>query len=253
MLVSVTDAGPSRRGRSRSTATWLAGTAARPSPAAGRTHAGLLRHAGRAAGAHRRPGRPGRRCPTAGSARSGCTARTSAAATGGSPKRPTHLRRRSLAGEPGRLAAHRRPRRAARRRALRHRPAQGPDHRRRPQPLPAGHRADGRGGAPGDPPARGRGVRGAGRRAGSAVVVCRAGQTPRPDRTPRSTAAVRRGGGRRARARRCTTSCCSAPARCRGPPAARSPRRPAGARYLARRLRRAACCQDLRRLAGAGC
>ena len=37
----------------------------------------------------------------------------------------------------------------ARRRAVRHRPAQGPDHPPRPQPLPAGHRADRRAEPPG--------------------------------------------------------------------------------------------------------
>ena len=42
----------------------------------------------------------------------------------------------------GPVPAHRRPRPAPRRRALRHRPAQGPADRQRSQHLPAGHRGD---------------------------------------------------------------------------------------------------------------
>ena len=42
------------------------------------------------------------------------------------------------------VPAHRRPGLPARRRAVHHRPAEGPDHHPRPQPLSAGHRADGR-------------------------------------------------------------------------------------------------------------
>ena len=44
----------------------------------------------------------------------------------------------------GPVPAHRRPGLPARRRAVRHRPAEGPDHRPRRQPLSAGHRGDGR-------------------------------------------------------------------------------------------------------------
>ena len=58
----------------------------------------------------------------------------------------------------GTLPAHRRPRRDGRRRALRHRAAEGPADRQRAQPLPAGHRGGGRE----DPPGAGHG---AGRRA----------------------------------------------------------------------------------------
>ncbi len=54
-----------------------------------------------------------------------------------------HLRRRWP------LPAHRRPRAAPRGRALRHRPPQGPAHRQRPQPVPAGHRGVRAGRAPG--------------------------------------------------------------------------------------------------------
>ena len=60
--------------------------------------------------------------------------------------------RRAAAGRRRAVPAHRRPRVPGRRRAVRHRPAQGPDHHPRPQPLPAGHRGDGRGGAPGPAP-----------------------------------------------------------------------------------------------------
>ena len=70
------------------------------------------------------------------------------AATGTSPRRPQRdLRRRAWPSGEGAVPAHRRPRLRARRRAVRHRPAQGPDHHPRPQPLPAGRRADGRGAA----------------------------------------------------------------------------------------------------------
>ena len=95
--------------------------------------------------------------PTAGSARSGCTATTLPRAIGDGPRKPgrrsaprcslrlhesSHARR--LAGR-GDVAADRGPRGVPGRRALRHRQDRGSRDRRRPQPLPAGHRGHHRG------------------------------------------------------------------------------------------------------------
>ena len=63
------------------------------------------------------------------------------------------------------VPAHRRPGLLARRRAVRHRPAQGPDHRPRRESLSAGHRDDRRAGQSADSAAGGRRVR---RRSGRA-------------------------------------------------------------------------------------
>ena len=103
--------------------------------------AGQLRPAARRpAGRDRRSGDAGPLPGRIGPARSGSPARASPRATGSGPTRPDgtfgapHRRRRRA------VPAHRRPRLPARRRAVRHRPDQGPDHPPRPQPLPAGHR-----------------------------------------------------------------------------------------------------------------
>ncbi|MFC7718729.1 AMP-binding protein [Nonomuraea recticatena] len=93
----------------------------------GRQRAGLLRPADRSAGADRRGGRPRRRDPRAG------------------PERGASLLarpREERGGLRGRLAAHGGPRDDPRGRAVHHGADQGPGHRGRPQPLPAGHRGD---------------------------------------------------------------------------------------------------------------
>ena len=77
------------------------------------------------------------------------------------PRHPGRHRR-------GAVPADRRPRLPPRRRAVRHRPAQGPDHHPGPQRLSPGRRVDRRA-VPPRAPARGRrGVRGRGRRRGAA-------------------------------------------------------------------------------------
>ena len=75
-----------------------------------------------------------------------------------------------LPGRHGRRAvpAHRRPGLHPRRRALPHQPHQGPDHRRRGEPLSPGHRVDRRGVPPGRPAQRRRGLLDPGRRRGAA-------------------------------------------------------------------------------------
>ena len=90
------------------------------------------------------------------------------------------------------LPAHRRPRLPRRRRrAVRHRPPQGPDHPARPQRLPAGRRAHRRGGPPGAAPRRRGRLRRRRRRRGTAGGGLR-GRAPLPGRRP----GRRRGGGR---------------------------------------------------------
>ncbi len=87
--------------------------------------------------------RPARRARRARSARSGSPGRASPRGywkpPGGDGARPSAPRLADGSGpflRTGDLGF------LARRRAVRHRPAQGPDHPARPQPLPAGHRAD---------------------------------------------------------------------------------------------------------------
>ena len=102
-------------------------------------------------------------------------------------RRPPGRRRR------GPVPAHRRPGLPARRRAVRHRPAQGPDHRPRPQPLPAGHRADGRAQPPGAAARLRRGVRGRGRTARSGWWSSRRSTgAPAPPTPRRWSRAIRR-------------------------------------------------------------
>ena len=82
----------------------------------------------------------------------GQRARRGALATGGAPRKPRRpSAARSLTAMGRTYPAHGRPRIPPRRRALRHRPPEGPDHRSRRQSLPAGHRVDGRAEPPGVP------------------------------------------------------------------------------------------------------
>ena len=170
----------------------------------------------------------GRPLPTrAGSARSGSPGPSVA---GGYWKRPERrerdLRRPRPRGRRRAVPAHRRPGLPPRRRAVRHRPAQGPDHPPRPQPLPPGPERTAEappgaaaGWAPPSP------WRSAGEE--RLVVVARGGPAPAPRPggggrgRPASGRRGARGGGPRGRA--------AAPrAPCPRPPAARSAGGPAG-------------------------
>ncbi|MFD0632034.1 acyl carrier protein [Catenulispora yoronensis] len=121
------------------------------------------------------------------------------------------------------MAAHRGPGAAARRRALRHRPAQRADHRGRPQPASAGRGALGAAGQRGL--RRRRGLRrgaGGGARAdrGGAGGAGRGRAAARPRRTSRSWPPPSGSGSRRTS--RCAPAawCWSGPGRCAAPPAA---------------------------------
>ena len=83
-------------------------------------------------------------CPPGRWGRSGCRARASRRGTGDGGARKRTASDVSGAARHGRgpLPAHRRPGLRRGRRAVRHRPQQGPGHRPRAQPLPPRHRAD---------------------------------------------------------------------------------------------------------------
>ena len=139
--------------------------------AADRRTPGALVGCGRASdgpgGRDRRPRDRRRAARTAGSARSGSRAERRAGYWGRPEATGRDLRRHARRTGDGPVPADRRPRLPPRRRAVRHRPAQGPDHRPRPERLPAGHRVDRRAAPPRAPGRRGRGVLGRGRRARS--------------------------------------------------------------------------------------
>ena len=121
-------------------------------------------------------------------------------------RRQGDLRRHAGRHGRGALPAHRRPGLPPRWRALPDQPDQGPDHRRRGEPPPAGHRVERRALRPGHPPGRGGGVRGVLRRRGAAGDRRRgrAGRDPlarRRDQAARRDPAGHRRGARGPRAR----------------------------------------------------
>ena len=99
--------------------------------------------------AHRRSRDATSGCPPIASAKSGSTAPASPRATGTSRRRRQPTLQVPICAS-GRRAVppHRRSWVLRRRRIVRHRPAQGPDHRPRREPLSAGHRDDGGEGQP---------------------------------------------------------------------------------------------------------
>ena len=100
---------------------------------------------------------------------------------------------------PGSVPAHGRPRFRRRRRAVHHRPAQGPHHPPGAQPLPAGHRADGGAQPPRAAARRRRGLLRRGRWRGAAGRRSRGGAPQPQGGRPGGSGGGRPGGGRSGR------------------------------------------------------
>ena len=140
-----------RRRRPPGAATWRASTTDAGAASDGlasagreRARAGRLRPAWRTSGCAIVEPEPAPLPRAAGGRDLGRRAQRRARLLGAAGGDGARLRRLSWRRARGRLPAHRRPRLPRRRRAVRHRAVQGPDHPARPQPLSAGHRADGR-------------------------------------------------------------------------------------------------------------
>ena len=145
LLVTGGEPGPARRGRASTPRRWSTGRgAAVEHGEGGRELVGCGRAwIGQRVG-DRRSARPATRCARGAGGRDlgGRPERRRAATGTGRRRRRAGPSARACAERRRAVPAHRRPRLPRGRRAVRHRPPQGPDHPARPQPLPAGRRAD---------------------------------------------------------------------------------------------------------------